>query len=323
MSFSIIGTGSALPKTVQTNNDLAEFLDTSHEWIFSRTGIESRHVCVEETILDLALAASKQALENAKLEIADLDLIICPTLGGDNITPSLACQIQEALKATCPCFDVNAACSGFVYGLDIADAYYSRNPNLNVLVVAVDAMSKLVDWQDRSTAVLFGDGAGAAVLSAGNDLLSIRLTSTGNTHALTIPWRKGNHPFNQAGLPLPYLEMDGAEVYRFAVSAICNDLKAVTEMAGISISDLDLIVPHQANARIIEGAAKRLKLPLEKFAMQVSTVGNTSAASVPLVLDSLNRSGLLKAGSLIGLTAFGGGLTTGACILKWSNDQLN
>jgi 3-oxoacyl-[acyl-carrier-protein] synthase-3 len=184
----------------------------------------------------------------------------------------------------------------------------------------VDAMSKLVDWQDRATAVLFGDGAGAAVLSAGHDLMSIQLTSTGNTHALSIPWMKGNHPLKQVGLPLPYLKMDGAEVYRFAVSAICSDLKAVAAMADLNLSDLDLIIPHQANARIIEGAAKRLKLPLEKFAMQVSTVGNTSAASVPLVLDSLNRSGALKPGDLIGLTAFGGGLTTGACIIKWSKN---
>lgn len=320
MSFSIIGTGSALPKTVQTNNDLADFLETSHEWIFSRTGIESRHICVEESVLDLALKASLLALEDAKLTVSDLDLIICPTLGGDMITPSLACQVQEVLEASCPCFDVNAACSGFVYGLDIADAYFARDPNLKIMIVAVDAMSKLVDWQDRATAVLFGDGAGAAVLSAGNDLRSIRLTSTGNTHALSIPWMKGNHPLKQTGLPLPYLKMDGAEVYRFAVSAICSDLKAVTEMANLSISDLDLIIPHQANARIIEGAAKRLKLPLSKFAMQVATVGNTSAASVPLVLDFLSRSGALKAGDLIGLTAFGGGLTTGACVINWSKN---
>ncbi|MDK2961685.1 MAG: beta-ketoacyl-ACP synthase 3 [Eubacteriaceae bacterium] len=321
MSFSIIGTGSALPKTVQSNDDLAAFLDTSHEWIFSRTGIESRHICVEETILDLAVEAARQALDNAKLDLSELDLIICPTLGGDTITPSLACQIQEVLKASCPCFDINAACSGFVYGLDIADAYFTRNPDMKILIVAVDAMSKLVDWQDRATAVLFADGAGAAVLSAGSDLKSIRLTSTGNTHALSIPWMKGNHPLQQTGSPLPYLKMDGAEVYRFAVSAICADLKAVTKMAGLELSDLDLIIPHQANARIIEGAAKRLKLPLEKFAMQVSTVGNTSAASVPLVLDSLNRSGALKPGDLIGLTAFGGGLTTGAGLIKWSKNS--
>ena len=319
MSFSLIGTGSALPKTIQTNSDLTAFLDTSHDWILSRTGIESRHICIEESILDIALTASINALENAGIEPKDLDLIICPTLGGDTVTPSLACLVQEKLGATCPSFDINAACSGFIYGLDLADAYLSRGRNMKILVIAVDAMSKLVDWTDRSTAVLFADGAGAAVVTAGTDLQSIYLTSIGNKHALCIPWAKGNHPgLIEKELPLPYLTMDGPEVYRFAISAICEDLKRVTRDAGIALEDLDFIIPHQANLRIIESAAKRLKLPMDKFVLRVKNQGNTSAASVPLVLDDLNRQGLLKPGMLIALTAFGGGLTTGACVLKWS-----
>ena len=323
MSFSIIGTGSALPKTVQTNDDLTEYFETSNEWIVSRTGIESRHICVEESILDLALEASFKALENAQIDPQELDLIICPTLGGDTITPSLACLVQEKLMATCPGFDLNAACSGFIYGLDLADAYFCRNSEMKILVIAVDAMSKLVDWKDRSTAVLFGDGAGAAILSNGDDLKAIRLTSVGNHHALCIPWAKGNHPLlkNQQR-PSPYLRMDGDEVYRFAVSAICNDLKAVAAQAGIALEELDFIIPHQANLRIIKAAAKRLKIPMEKFAIQINSCGNTSAASVPLVLDDLNRQGQLKPGMRIAMSAFGGGLTTGACILSWSGPSL-
>lgn len=319
MSFTIIGTGAALPKTIQTNHDIAQFLDTSNEWIVTRTGIEARHICVEESILDISLAASVNALENAQIKPEELDLIICPTLGGDTVTPSLACLVQEKLGATCPSFDLNAACSGFVYGLDVADAYFSRNDNLKILVIAVDAMSKLVDWQDRATAVLFGDGAGAAVLASGNSLKAIQLTAVGNRHALSIPWPKGNHPLTQnQPSPAPYLLMDGPEVYRFAVAAICNDLRSVAKAAGIELADLDYIIPHQANLRIIEGAAKRLKLPMDKFVLRVNGCGNTSAASIPLVLDELNRSGQFKPGTRIALTAFGGGLTTGACIIEWA-----
>ncbi len=318
MSFSIIGTGSALPQSIFHNDDLTEFLDTSNDWIQSRTGISSRHICIDETILDLALDASQKALENANISKDSLDYIICPTLGGDMVTPSLSCQIQEALKINCPCFDINAACSGFVYGLDVADAYFKRKADLKILVIAVDAMSKLVNWQDRSTAVLFGDGAGAAILSNGNDLKSIYLSASGNTHALSIPWKKGNHPYLKEAESLPFLNMDGGEVYRFAVAAICQDLKTVTDLANLSLDDLDIIIPHQANRRIIEGAVKRLKIPIEKFAMQLERVGNTSAASIPLVLDELNQAGKLKAGMKIALTAFGGGLTTGACVLEWS-----
>ncbi|MBU4541700.1 MAG: beta-ketoacyl-ACP synthase 3 [Firmicutes bacterium] len=319
MSFTIIGTGAGLPKTIQTNQDLAQFLDTSNDWIVTRTGIEARHICVTESILDIALEASVNALENAKIKAQELDLIICPTLGGDTVTPSLACLIQDQLGATCPSFDLNAACSGFVYGLDVADAYFSRNNDMKILVIAVDAMSKLIDWQDRATAVLFGDGAGAAVLAGGNSLKAIQLTAVGNQHALSIPWPKGNHPLTKnRSKPEPYLLMDGPEVYRFAVAAICNDLRAVTKAAGIELADVDYIIPHQANLRIIEGAAKRLKIPLDKFVMRVNGCGNTSAASIPLVLDELNRNGQFKSGTRIALTAFGGGLTTGACVIEWA-----
>jgi 3-oxoacyl-[acyl-carrier-protein] synthase-3 len=319
MSFSIIGTGSILPKTIQTNNDLTDYLDTSHDWILSRTGIESRHICVDESILDISFEASKKALIDANINATDLDLIICPTLGGDTVTPSLGCLLQEKLGATCPSYDINAACSGFIYGLDLADAYLNRDPAMTILVIAVDAMSKLVDWTDRSTAVLFGDGAGAVVLTSGNDLKSIYLSATGNPRVLNIPWPKGNHHFlKNKEQEQPYLKMDGAGVYRFAVTAICNDLKRVAEKAGIDLNNLDLIIPHQANIRIIEGAAKRLKIPISKFMLRLQHTGNTSAASIPLVLDELNKNGQLKKGTTIAMTAFGGGLTTGACILEWS-----
>ncbi|MGL4606970.1 MAG: beta-ketoacyl-ACP synthase III [Eubacteriaceae bacterium] len=319
MSLSIIGIGSALPKTIQTNNDLTQYLDTSDEWICSRTGIESRHICVDETLLDIATVASIKAIKDAKISPEDIDLIIAPTLGGDTITPSLASLLQEKIGAKCPAFDVNAACSGFIYGLDIAEAYLHKEHYNNILVIAVDAMSKLVDWNDRSTAVLFGDGAGAVVISKGNNLKSILITSQGNAQPLSIPWNKGNHPLLNVNKhnEKPYLKMEGADVYRFAVSAICEDLKKVTKDANLTLEDLDLIIPHQANLRIIEGASKRLKIPMEKFAITLNYQGNTSAPSIPLALDHYYRQGLLKPGMLLGLTAFGGGLTTGACVISW------
>ncbi len=318
MSFQILGTGSAHPVCAQTNDDLSAFLETSDEWISTRTGIKSRYVCTTETLSALAAQAGRAALENAGVLPEELDLIICATVRGDYITPALACVVQKMLGATCPAFDVNAACSGFVYALDVADGYFARKRVKKVLVVAAEEMSKLLDWQDRSTCVLFGDGAGAAVLGEGDGLRAIRISTTGNSDALRIPHVQGNSPFNQTEAAEPFLFMDGQEVYKFAVAAMCNDVRAVIEEAGLTEDDIDYVLPHQANLRIIDTAKKKLHIPPEKFCVNISQYGNTSSAGVAILMDEMHRAGKFHPGDVLVLSTFGGGLTTGACTLVWS-----
>ncbi len=318
MSFSILGTGSALPATIITNDDLSRIVDTSDEWIRSRTGIGQRRVCTTETITDLAYQAALAALENSGCRAEELNLIICATMTADDATPSMACLLQQRLGAVCAAFDINAACTGFLYAMDIAAAYFSRQPNQKILIVGADAMSKAVDWQDRSTCVLFGDGAGAAVLGAGNDLLAIEIGASGNRSPLYAPAMAGNCPFRNDVAQSPYLVMDGQEVFRFAVTAMTQTIDRVLQKAGIAKESLTWILPHQANIRIIDAAIHRMKLPGEICLTNIEQYGNTSAACVAILLDESNRSGKLKKGDLLALTAFGGGLTTGACILRWN-----
>lgn len=321
--FEVMGTGSCFPKCSKTNDDLSEFLDTSDEWISKRTGIRKRAVCTTENLSDLVFEAAKQSLEDAGVKPEELDLILCATMHGDYITPSQACILQKQLGASCPAMDVNAACSGFVYCLDVAAGYFARKKVKKVLVVAGEVMSRLVNWQDRSTCVLFGDGAGAVVLGEGEDLLSSRLTSDGNIPVLNIPHVQGNSPFDQTLKQEPFLSMDGQEVYKFAVTALCADIKDIAQQAGISQTEIDWVVPHQANLRIIHAAANKLSIPWERYLMGIETMGNISAASIPCVLDSANRAGKLRSGQILALTAFGAGLTTGACLLRWSSSHFS
>ena len=318
MSFQILGTGSAHPACTQTNDDLSVFLDTSDEWISTRTGIKSRFVCTTETLADLAAEAGRRAMENAGVRAEELDLIVCATVRGDYITPALACVVQKMLGATCPAFDINGACSGFVYALDVADGYFARGRVRKVLVIAAEEMSKLLDWEDRSTCVLFGDGAGAAVLGEGEGLRSIRITTDGNTDALRIPHVRGNSPFDRTEAEESFLFMDGQEVYKFAVNAMCTDVRAVLEDAGLTEADVDYVLPHQANLRIIETAKKKLNIPPERFCVNISRYGNTSGAGVAILMDELNRKGAFQPGDVLVLSAFGGGLTTGACVIEWT-----
>lgn len=264
------------------------------------------------------MAAARLAIENAGIPASELDLILAPTLGGDFITPALSCMVQRELGATCPAMDLNAACTGFLYGLDVADCYLARGRAKKILIVAAEGMSRILDWEDRSTCVLFGDGAGAAVVGEGEDLLSIHLTAAGAWEPLYVPYPRGNCPVQGAGESHPYLKMQGQEVYKFAVSAINRDLSAALEAAGVAPEEVDHVLLHQANLRIIEAAQKRSAIPRDRFAVNIDRFGNTSAASVPLLLDELNRSGKLKTGQTIALCAFGAGMTTGACVLRWS-----
>ena len=317
MSFTIKGTGSSYPKRIVTNDDLASIVDTSDEWIRTRTGISERRVCTNETLSDLVFQAGKVALEDAGLQANEIDLIICSTIRADMITPSMACILQERLGATCPAFDINAACSGFIYAMDVALGYFARGVARNILIVSAEAMSKLVDWTDRATCVLFGDGAGAVVLSEGEDLLSIKTTAAGSD-LLMIPNVEGNSPFADQIESAPYLAMKGQEVFKFAVNAICDDLRDVIHDAGLQEEDINHVLLHQANQRITNTAKKSLDIDSDKYHENIDRFGNTSSATIPVMLDEINKAGKLNTGDLLAMSAFGGGLTTGACVIKWN-----
>ncbi len=316
----VLGTGSALPAFTLDNERLTEFLDTSDEWIRTRTGICSRQVMTDETILQLATQAATRALENAGLAAGDLDYILCSTVQADTITPSLGCMLQKELGTNCPAVDINGACSGFIYALDLADAYLKSGKAGRMLVVSAESMSRIANWTDRSTCVLFGDGAGAVVLDAGEGMFRANLTSNGLVAPLHLTAPSGNSPFMEHGEPMKGLYMDGPEIYKFAVSHSSADLRRVAEDAKINLDDIDHYLLHQANKRIVDAVRTRLKQPEEKFPTNIAVRGNTSSASIPILLDEENRKGRFHRGDLLAMSAFGAGLTTGACILEWTRE---
>ena len=318
MAFHVKGTGSALPARVVTNDDLSQFLDTDDEWISTRTGIKSRPVCTTETLSDLAEAAARAALGNAGVSAEELDLIVCTTVSGDDLTPSCACVVQERIGAACPAFDVNAACAGFLYALDVVDGYFARGRARNVLVVSAEKMSRIVDWTDRTTCVLFGDGAAAAVLAAGGESpLFAKLTARGDHAVLNAPSVRGNSPFDQTEAPAHGLAMRGREVFKFAVTSICADVAEMCERLGIQPNDVDHYVFHQANKRILDAAVDRLGIDPAKVAVTIENTGNVSSACIPLTLDRLNRAGELKPGELVCCSGFGAGLVVATQLLRW------
>ena len=298
MSFRIIGTGSALPACRITNDDLSNLVDTSDEWITTRTGIRERPILTTESVTEIAVAAARNALENSGISPADLGYIVCPTLGGDYMTPSLACVVQMELQANCPAVDVNGACSGFLYALDVADGIFARGKARYVLVLAAERLSRILDWSDRSTCVLFGDAAAAVVLEAGDALHYLEVTARGNL-CLASPLAPGSCPYTEPDTRKPGLLMKNREVYAFAVNTICSSLKKAAEETGISMEETDYFFLHQANLRIIETARKKLGLPEEKFPVNIQKYGN------------------LKKGQHLVLCAFGAGLTTGLAALDW------
>lgn len=319
MSFQILGTGSALPARSVSNEELSGFLDTSDEWIFSRTGIKSRRVCTTETLDDLAVDASRRALEAAGVDASELDLVICSTTTGDHLLPAQACAVAERLGANCAAFDVSGACAGFVLALDVADGFIERGRARRVLVVAAEQMSRVLDWSDRATCVLFGDGAGAAVLGAGKkgNPLALSFLTSPDVAALDVPGLVGTSPFAEAGRPASTLSMDGRRVFRFAVAAICDAVEGVAEKAGVSVAEIDHLVLHQANERILAAAVKRLGIDDSRVVRTLRETGNISSACIPLALDRLARAGSLKSGDLVALVGFGAGLDIGACLLRW------
>ena len=319
MTYSrIVGTGSYLPAQVRSNRDLEKMVDTSDEWIFSRTGIRQRHIAADdERTSDLALVASRKALDAAGIGAQDIGLIIVATTTPDMIFPSAACILQAKLGVrNCPAFDVQAVCSGFIYGLSIADQFVRSGQHRNVLVVGAEIYSRILDWKDRSTCVLFGDGAGAVVLAASESpgILSTHLHADGSyQNLLSVP---GSVAAGEV-VGRPFLQMEGNAVFKFAVKVLDEIVGEALDKNNLQKSDIDWLIPHQANIRIIQSTAKKLGMSMEKVVVTVDRHGNTSAASIPLALDEAVRDGRIRSGQHVLLEGVGGGFTWGAVLIKW------
>jgi 3-oxoacyl-[acyl-carrier-protein] synthase-3 len=321
----IVGTGSFAPPKILTNFDLEKMVDTSNEWIITRSGIKERRIA-EDGIAssDLAFEASKNALNEAGMKPDQIDLILVGTVTPDYLLPSTACLLQDKLKIkNAAVMDIVAACSGFIYGLSIASAFITNGQYQNVLVIGVETLSKITNWSDRNTCVLFGDGAGAAVISATTEekgIMGTFLSGDGSlANLLHIPVGGTKVPLTKENIDLKqhYIQMEGSEVFKSAVRAMEDAAVHIIQKVGLSPEEIDLVIPHQANIRIIEALAKRLKLPMEKVYVNIDRYGNTSAASVPIALDEARKKGLIQEGSNTVLVAFGGGFTWGSAVIKW------
>jgi len=317
MSFRIVSIGGYVPPKVVTNDDMESLVDTTDAWIVERTGIRERHVCEMETTSDLAYEAAKICLERGNTKPEELDLILCATVSPEYVTPTVSCMLQNYLGATCPALDINAACSAFIYMLDTAEAFFMTGRYKKILIVGAERLSGVTDWTDRSTCVIFGDGAAALLLEKGDNYLVSKLVTAGGDNVIKIPNFNGNSPFYKREQLRPYTHMNGQETYKFAVKSMVKDLQDVIAKAGLTEQDIDCVVPHQANLRIIDAAKKRLDIPDDRFHWNIDRYGNTSAASIPLVLNELVENGDLNRGDLVALAAFGGGLSSAACILRW------
>ncbi len=324
ITSKIVATGAGLPEQVITNDDLAKIMDTSDEWIRSRTGIGERRISQGESLSELASRAARQIMERAGVTPEEVELIVIGTCTADYATPSLACMVQKEIGAkNAVAFDVTAACSGFLYATSIADKFIRCGIYKNAIVIGAELISKIVDWSDRSTCVLFGDGAAGAfvVATENNDgIIAEELGSQGeNYEVLTQGYVPVSNAFNDIE-PLKqvdFVHMDGREVFKFATKKIVDSVSKVMEQAGVTADEVKYFIPHQANARIVEVAAKKLGVSYEKFYMNIERFGNTSAASIPTALNEMNEQGMLQKGDKIILCGFGGGLSWGTILLTW------
>ena len=321
----IIGLGSYVPEKIMTNKDLEQVMDTSDEWIVERTGIHERHVAADnEATSDLATKAAQKALEDANITAAEIDLIIVATGTADMAFPATACLVQDNLRAlNAAAFDVSAACSGFIYALVTGSQFIKAGVYRKVLVIGAETLSRITDWSDRKTGMLFGDGAGAAVLGEtpeGYGILGVDLGANGSgAELLKVPAGGSRNPATAETVlqKQHYIQMDGNEVFKFAVKIMGETTSKALQSANLTHGDLTYLVPHQANIRIIKSAAKRLGLPMDQVVVNVDKYGNTSAASVPIALDEAVKSGVIKPGDIVALVGFGGGLTWASSIIKW------
>ena len=334
MIGKILGTGSYVPGKVLDNNDLAKFIDTNDEWIRERTGIVKRHLIEDDTTVSMAAEAAKRALENAKVSAEEIDLILLSTVSSNIVLPSTACEVQKILGAVnAVCFDLNAACSGFLFALNTAQAYIHAGMIKTALIIGAESLSNIMDWQDRGTAILFGDGAGAAVLAAeeghifptvmhsdgakGDALLCQSRFRREQSTSLELKTGETDIP-GTTGFPADtYVQMNGQEVFKFAVRQVPQAIEELLAACDKTTEDIDLFVLHQANKRIVEGVAKRLHTDMERFPMNLMEYGNTSSASIPILLDELNREGRLQKGMKLVLAGFGAGLSWGAAYMEW------
>lgn len=321
MAGKICGTGSYVPSHYLHNDDVAKLVDTNDAWIRERTGIVQRHIKQEETTVSMAAEAAKRALENAGAAPEEVDLLIVSTISSNVILPCTACMVQEAIGATnAMCFDVNAACTGFLVAYNTAQAYFQSGLARCALLIGAEGLSDLVDWEDRSTCILFGDGAGAAVLRVQEDTpFSAVMHSDGSRgSALTCTHLYKKMTENaEAVIEAPYMQMNGQEVFRFAVKQVPEVIQELLDKEQLTTEDIDWFILHQANRRIIEAVAKRLHTDMDRFPVNVDAYGNTSSASIPILLDELNHKGLLKPGQKIILAGFGAGLSWGATLMEW------
>lgn len=321
MIARIIGTGSAVPAEIITNDDLSKVVETNDEWISSRTGIRQRRIAREETTAGLAAEAGRKAMEQAGVSPEEIELILVATCSSDYFFPNTASLVARELGIYHAAgFDLSAACTGFLYALNTAQAYIAAGMYRKVLIIGVETISKLVDWTDRSTCVLFGDGAGAAVLEASDQpgfLGMVQHADGTKAEVLTCKTREMNNLLTKSSRELDYVKMEGQEVFKFAVKKVPECIEEVLEKTGVSPDEVRYFILHQANSRIISSVAKRLKAEEERFPMNVDQYGNTSAASIPILLDEMNRSGRLKRGDKLVLSGFGAGLTWGAALIQW------
>jgi len=321
----IVGIGSDAPEGILTNQDLEKMVDTSDEWIIERTGIRTRHIAdANTTTAVLATNAARRALEDAGLSGEDVDLIVVGTATPDMFFPSTACLVQRAIGAgKAAAFDLAAACSGFIYGLNAAAGMIRNGNHETALVIGAETLSKILDYEDRATCVLFGDGAGAAVVrrvEPGRGIIATRIRSDGNFgEMLMLPGGGSLHPASAETVAnrLHYVKMNGNNVFKAAVKSMADIVQRGLEDAGLAASDVDLFIPHQANMRIIEATAKKLRIPMDRVFVNVDRYGNTSAASIPIGLDEARREGRLKSGDLVAVVAFGAGFTWGSALLRF------
>ncbi len=324
-TVSIIGTGSYLPSRVLTNAELEKMVETSDEWITSRTGIKERRIAADDEFTsDLAANAAKAAIENAGIGAEEIDLIIVASITSDMFMPSTACLVQTKIGAKkAACFDISAACSGFLYAIEIAQQFITCQTFNTILVIGADKLSSIVDWKDRNTCVLFGDGAGAAILrhrAHGHGVIATRLGSNGElADLLQVPGGGSACPITaeNAGQNLATIRMKGTETFKHAVNGMVESARQVLDDAGLDPEDLTCVIPHQANLRIINAVAERLELPIDRFMVNLDRFGNTSAAAVAIALDEANRTGRMKVGDYVLLVVFGGGLTWASSVIQW------
>ncbi len=315
-----MGTGSYVPSYKLTNEEISKMVETDDEWIVKRVGIKSRNIAVDETTSDMAVKAALNALENSGVKPEELDMIIVATITPDKISPSVACNVQNTIKANCPSFDISAACSGFIYAMESALAHLSLGKYKKILVIGSERMSSIIDWTDRGTCIIFGDGAGAVVISnEAENMLAFDLKTIADTDGvINITNNIGTSPFyKHEGIDERKIYMNGKDTYRFATASIYNDITAIMQEANLTNEDIKWVIPHQANIRIIKEGAKRLPIDKEKFCSNIDKTGNTSGASIAILLDELNRAGKLERGDILLFTAFGGGLSSGSMAIRW------